>query len=82
VVVVHNGIIENYRELMAELAESGATFESETDTEVIAHLCATMIGRGLGYEDATAAKLARLRPKTGSATTASAATGRQPGGVQ
>ena len=38
VVVVHNGIIENYMELKAELAEEGHTFTTETDTEVIAHL--------------------------------------------
>ncbi|MDR3092694.1 MAG: glutamine--fructose-6-phosphate transaminase (isomerizing) [Endomicrobium sp.] len=38
VVVVHNGIIENYSELKAELQKDGQKFESETDTEVIAHL--------------------------------------------
>lgn len=37
-VVVHNGIIENYLELKAELLKNGHTFQSETDTEVIAHL--------------------------------------------
>ncbi len=37
-VVVHNGIIENYLELKNELTESGHSFNSETDTEVIAHL--------------------------------------------
>ncbi len=36
--VVHNGIIENYKELKAELQEQGYTFVSETDTETIAHL--------------------------------------------
>lgn len=36
--VVHNGIIENYMELRQELAEKGYRFESETDTEVVAHL--------------------------------------------
>ncbi len=40
VVVVHNGIIENYLDLKAELAAKGAKFESETDTEIIAHLIA------------------------------------------
>ncbi|MEQ1763431.1 MAG: glutamine--fructose-6-phosphate transaminase (isomerizing) [Pyrinomonadaceae bacterium] len=38
VVVVHNGIIENYLTLKERLAESGSTFQTETDTEVIAHL--------------------------------------------
>jgi glucosamine--fructose-6-phosphate aminotransferase (isomerizing) len=36
--VVHNGIIENFDELRRELAAPGHTFETETDTEVIAHL--------------------------------------------
>ena len=38
VAVVHNGIIENFRELKAELIADGAAFTSETDTEVVAHL--------------------------------------------
>ncbi|MBW3560575.1 MAG: class II glutamine amidotransferase, partial [Proteobacteria bacterium] len=38
VTVVHNGIIENFAELKAELAGQGRSFESETDTEVVAHL--------------------------------------------
>ena len=38
VAVVHNGIIENYQELKAELIAAGYRFESDTDTEVIAHL--------------------------------------------
>jgi glucosamine--fructose-6-phosphate aminotransferase (isomerizing) len=37
-VVVHNGIIENYKELKKELRAAGHTFKTETDTEVIAHL--------------------------------------------
>ncbi len=37
-VVVHNGIIENYLELREELTQRGARFQSETDTEVVAHL--------------------------------------------
>ena len=36
--VVHNGIVENYKELKEELIKKGHTFSSETDTEVIAHL--------------------------------------------
>lgn len=38
IALVHNGIIENYEELRAELQATGYTFESQTDTEVIAHL--------------------------------------------
>src|SRR5258707_4452272 len=38
VVVVHNGIIENFRELRLMLEQQGAKFSSETDTEVVAHL--------------------------------------------
>lgn len=38
IALVHNGIIENYEELRAELLTAGYTFESQTDTEVIAHL--------------------------------------------
>ncbi|MCX7122590.1 MAG: glutamine--fructose-6-phosphate transaminase (isomerizing) [Gammaproteobacteria bacterium] len=38
IVVVHNGIIENYAELKIALQKKGVTFQSETDTEVIAHL--------------------------------------------
>ncbi|MGH7223826.1 MAG: glutamine--fructose-6-phosphate transaminase (isomerizing), partial [Gemmataceae bacterium] len=40
VVVVHNGVIENYAELKSELQEQGVLFHSDTDTEVIAHLIA------------------------------------------
>src|SRR5579863_2847781 len=38
IVVVHNGIVENYLELKRELSQEGHTFVTETDTEVIAHL--------------------------------------------
>ena len=38
--IIHNGIIENYRELKRELAEQGVKFQSDTDTEVVAHLLA------------------------------------------
>ncbi|MFQ5622152.1 MAG: glutamine--fructose-6-phosphate transaminase (isomerizing) [Paracoccaceae bacterium] len=60
VAVVHNGIIENFRELREELTAKGRVFETETDTEVVAHLCAWHLANGLSPEDAAAATLARL----------------------
>ncbi|MBT6095180.1 MAG: glutamine--fructose-6-phosphate transaminase (isomerizing) [Rhodospirillaceae bacterium] len=60
VAVVHNGIIENFRELRAELVEAGHELASETDTEVIVHLIDRMLEDGLSPEDATAAALKRL----------------------
>jgi glucosamine--fructose-6-phosphate aminotransferase (isomerizing) len=41
--LVHNGIIENYQEIKAELARSGATFTSDTDSELVAHLLARKV---------------------------------------
>ncbi len=52
IVVVHNGIIENYTTLKKELAGRGRVFLSETDTEVIAHLIDSMGQKGLALEDA------------------------------
>jgi glucosamine--fructose-6-phosphate aminotransferase (isomerizing) len=46
VAVVHNGIIENYKELKEELMREGHMFESETDSEVIAHLLEVGLGKG------------------------------------
>ena len=46
VVVVHNGIVENYAALRAELSERGHAFESETDTETIAHLLEEALDSG------------------------------------
>lgn len=43
-VVVHNGIIENYKELKAELEAKGCQFRSQTDTETVAHLIAMIYG--------------------------------------
>src|SRR5476649_2841393 len=45
--VVHNGIIENFRELREELEKKGAHFGSETDTEVVAHLVTDEMKKGL-----------------------------------
>ena len=47
IAVVHNGIIENYKELTAELTAKGHVFSSETDTEVIAHLLEINISGGI-----------------------------------
>ncbi len=52
VVVVHNGIIENYIELKKDLAAKGCVFRSETDTEVIAHLIDRIAEKGMPLEDA------------------------------
>ncbi len=46
IAVVHNGIIENYQELRAELEAQGHAFKSQTDTEVIPHLIARELSRG------------------------------------
>jgi len=61
VAVVHNGIIENFRELREELETKGAAFKTETDTEVIAHLVAAEMKDGRAPADAVAAALPRLR---------------------
>ena len=47
VALVHNGIIENFRELKDELQADGYEFSSETDTEVVAHLVARHLKEGL-----------------------------------
>src|ERR1700733_10702978 len=52
VAVVHNGIIENFRELRDKLIAAGARFQSETDSEVIAHLVTHEIRRGLNPVEA------------------------------
>ncbi|NVD45662.1 glutamine--fructose-6-phosphate transaminase (isomerizing) [Qipengyuania atrilutea] len=59
--LVHNGIIENYKELRAELTGEGRTLESETDSEVVAHLLSREVERGASPEDAIQTVLPRLR---------------------
>jgi glucosamine--fructose-6-phosphate aminotransferase (isomerizing) len=61
VAVVHNGIIENFRELREELEAKGTKFATETDTEVVAHLVAAEMKNGRAPADAVAAALPRLR---------------------
>jgi glucosamine--fructose-6-phosphate aminotransferase (isomerizing) len=58
--VVHNGIIENFRELREELERKGAKFASETDTEVVAHLVNEEMRNGRSPVEAVAAALPRL----------------------
>jgi glucosamine--fructose-6-phosphate aminotransferase (isomerizing) len=58
--LVHNGIIENFRELKAELERSGARFETATDTEVIAHLITRNLDQGMAPAAAVKAALGRL----------------------
>ncbi|WGM32686.1 glutamine--fructose-6-phosphate transaminase (isomerizing) [Brevundimonas sp. NIBR11] len=60
VAVVHNGIIENFAELKAELISAGRVFSSQTDTEVVAHLLDTNLEKGLSPLDAFKATLDRL----------------------
>ncbi len=61
VAVVHNGIIENFRELREGLQKNGAKFGSETDTEVVAHLVTDEIKHGRPPPQAVQAVLPRLR---------------------
>ncbi len=60
VAVVHNGIIENYRELRAELAKCGIAHRTETDTETVALLAQHMIDNGATPEEAAHQTIARL----------------------
>jgi len=61
VAVVHNGIIENFRELRQMLEKQGAKFASETDTEVVAHLVNSYLLKGASPQDAVKASLPLLR---------------------
>jgi len=60
VAVVHNGIIENFRELRAELASHGIAHETDTDTETIALLANHLMDQGMSPRDAAEATIARL----------------------
>ncbi len=61
VALVHNGIIENFKPLREALQARGRTFESETDTEVVAHLVSEQVEAGLSPQDAVRAVLPQLR---------------------
>jgi glucosamine--fructose-6-phosphate aminotransferase (isomerizing) len=61
VALVHNGIIENFRPLRDELIADGRVLESETDSEVVAHLVSREVENGASPEDAVKTVLPRLR---------------------
>ncbi|PBB29590.1 glutamine--fructose-6-phosphate transaminase (isomerizing) [Mesorhizobium sp. WSM3882] len=61
VAVVHNGIIENFAELKDELAATGTEFQTDTDTEVLAHLLAGHRRAGMGRGEAVHAMLKSVR---------------------
>lgn len=61
VAVVHNGIIENFRELRDQLAQNGVHFSTQTDTEVVALLVDEALERGLSPVEAVRETLPRLR---------------------
>ncbi|NNN18393.1 MAG: glutamine--fructose-6-phosphate transaminase (isomerizing) [Acidimicrobiaceae bacterium] len=59
--VVHNGIVENFRELKSELEQTGHVFSSQTDTEVIAHLLEDYLKHGSTLKEAVTESISRLR---------------------
>ena len=61
VAVVHNGIIENFRELREALQKKGTVFKTDTDTEIVLHLVDDLLGRGFKPVDAVKATLSQLR---------------------
>jgi glutamine---fructose-6-phosphate transaminase (isomerizing) len=61
VAIVHNGIIENFRELKDAMIAKGKTFTSQTDTEVVAHLIDDALAEGKGPREAVSAVLGRLK---------------------
>ncbi|MEQ8744465.1 glutamine--fructose-6-phosphate transaminase (isomerizing) [Parasphingorhabdus sp.] len=61
VALVHNGIIENFKSLREELTKRGRSFESETDTEVVAHLVSEQVEAGKSPQDAVKTILPQLR---------------------
>ena len=60
VAVVHNGIIENFQELRAELEGKGHKFDSDTDTEVVVHLISQYLQEGISAEESVSRAIARL----------------------
>ena len=60
VVLVHNGIIENFQELRQELGEDGHSFQTDTDTEAVVHLISSYLKDGKSPAEAVSAALKRL----------------------
>jgi glutamine---fructose-6-phosphate transaminase (isomerizing) len=61
VAVVHNGIIENFRELREMLEKKGTVFKTQTDTEIVLHLVDNMLQKGVKPVEAVRAALSELR---------------------
>ncbi len=61
VVIVHNGIVENYLGLKQRLQEDGHIFNSQTDTEVIAHLVESFMAEGAPFEEAVALSAGEIK---------------------
>src|SRR6202163_4115651 len=61
VAVVHNGIIENFRELRQALEKKGTVFKTETDTEIVLHLVDSYLSQGINPVEAVKAALSQLR---------------------
>ncbi|WP_135078820.1 glutamine--fructose-6-phosphate transaminase (isomerizing) [Terasakiella sp. SH-1] len=61
VAVVHNGIIENFKDIREQLTADGHVFESETDTEVIPHLITHYLAKGMSPEAAVQEAIEKLR---------------------
>jgi glucosamine--fructose-6-phosphate aminotransferase (isomerizing) len=61
IALVHNGIIENYKPLREALIARGRKFESETDTEIVAHLVSELVEQGRSPQEAVREVLPQLR---------------------
>jgi glucosamine--fructose-6-phosphate aminotransferase (isomerizing) len=61
IVVVHNGIIENYLELKEQLLARDTRFSSETDTEIVAHLVGEKVAKGMDFLEAVRKSLKEIR---------------------
>jgi glutamine---fructose-6-phosphate transaminase (isomerizing) len=61
VAVVHNGIIENFRELREALQKKGVVFKTETDTEIVLQLVDSYLAKGINPVEAVKASLSQLR---------------------